>query len=713
MAHKRKYQPPSNIKNYSKAILEIFRSEPSKIFNYKQISKKLDINKPSVRKLVSKMMYELADAGKLEEIDLGRFIITKRAREVIVGIVDMTSTGAAYIIPNVDGMDDIYVSSNHTANAMNGDEVEVAILKVKSSGKADGEIIHILKRAKTEFVGVVQMNKNFAFVVPDDRKVPADIFIDKDKLGDAKDGEKVVAKMTDWPQGAKNPFGVIIKVLGMPGDNDTEMNSILSEYGLPITFPRKITEAAEKIDTKITSKDIKERRDMRKATTFTIDPVDAKDFDDALSYEVLENGNIEIGVHIADVSHYLQEGSPLDKEAYERGTSVYLVDRVIPMLPEVLSNFACSLRPNEDKLCFSAVFEMDKNGKVFTEWFGRTVIHSDRRFTYEDAQERIETGKGDFAEVILELDYIAKKLRAERFKQGSIDFNQLEVKFELDEKGAPIGVFLKEQKDAHKLIEDFMLLANRRVAAYIGDPSKQKPRPFVYRIHESPDPEKLEIFAGFIKKFGYGIDVSSPKGVSQTMNKLMADVKGKGEEQLISTLAIRTMSKAIYSPDNVGHYGLGFKFYSHFTSPIRRYPDVMVHRLLQKYLDGAKGTNVEELNEQCKHTSAREKLATEAERASIKYKQVEFMKDKVGEIFTGVISGVSDFGIFVEVKETKCEGLVRLKTMTDDSFFFDEKDFAVKGRRNRAVLRMGDEVTIKVLRADLSKKQLDFDMIDY
>lgn len=711
---KRKYQPPSSIKNYSKAILDLFRSEPSKIFNYKQISKRLNITKPSVRKIVSKILYELADEGKLEEIDLGRFIITKRAREVILGTVDMTASGAAYIVPLDDRLDDVYVSSNHTANAMHGDEVEVAILKVKKSGKVEGEIVHIVKRSKVEFVGTVQMNKNFAFVIPDDRKVPADIYIDKDKLGKAKDGEKVVAKITDWPEGAKNPFGVIIKVLGMPGDNETEMHSILAEYGLPIHFPKKILDAADKIDTKITKEEIKLRRDMREVTTFTIDPYDAKDFDDAISYQELENGKMEIGVHIADVAHYLKEGSPLDKEAYERGTSVYLVDRVIPMLPEVLSNFACSLRPNEDKLCFSAVFEMDKEGNVSNEWFGRTVIHSDRRFTYEEAQERIESGKGDYAEIILKLNGIAKKLRKERFKHGSIDFHQLEVKFELDKDGKPIGVFLKEQKDAHQLIEDFMLLANRKVAAFIGqEKQKASKKAFVYRIHESPDPEKLELFAGFIKKFGYGIDTTSPKGVSRTMNKLMEDVKGKGEEQLISQLAIRTMSKAVYSTDNVGHYGLGFKYYTHFTSPIRRYPDVMVHRLLQHYLDGGKSANEELLSEQCKYASDREKLAAEAERASIKYKQVEFMKDKIGEIYTGVISGVSDFGIFVEIVETKCEGLVRLKALTDDYYFFDEKDFAVKGKRKGNVLRMGDEVTIKVLKADLTKKQLDFDLIDY
>lgn len=714
MANKKgKYQPPSSVKNYSKGILEVFRSEPNKIFNYKQISKRLNITKPSVRKLVSKFMYQLADEGKLEEVDLGRFIITKRAREIVVGIVDMTSSGAAYIVPKDNHLDDIYVSSNHTSNALDGDEVEVAILKVKKSGKVEGEIVHILKRNKEEFVGIVQMNKNYAFVLPSDNKMPADIYIDKDKLGNAKDGEMVIAKMTDWPEGAKNPFGVIIKVLGQPGDNDTEMHAILAEYGLPIEFPKKIIEIAENLDTRITEKDIQERRDMREVSTFTIDPFDAKDFDDAISFKELENGHFEIGIHIADVSHYLKEGSALDKEAYDRATSVYLVDRVVPMLPEVLSNFACSLRPNEDKLCFSAVFEMDKEAKIYNEWFGRTLINSDRRFAYEDAQERIESGKGDFAEIILTLDGIAKKLRAERFKHGSIDFHQLEVKFELDEKGNPIGVYLKEQKDANKLIEDFMLLANRKVAAFIGDKQNKKAKPFVYRIHDSPDPEKLELFAGFIKKFGYGIDTTSPKGVSRTMNRLMEQIEGKGEEQLISQLAIRTMSKAVYSTENVGHYGLGFKFYTHFTSPIRRYPDVMVHRLLQHYLDDGKAVNQEALEEKCKHSSEREKLAADAERASIKYKQVEFMQDKIGEIFTGIVSGVSDFGVFVEIVETKCEGLVRLKALTDDFYFFDEKDFAVKGRKNGRVLRMGDEVTIKVLKADLSKKQLDFDMIDF
>jgi len=545
--------------------------------------------------------------------------------------------------------------------------------------------------------------------VPDSKRMPVDIFIPLSKLNGAENGEKAIARMTDWPSDADSPFGEIIQVLGKPGENETEMHAILAEYGLPAKFPKEIVEEAEKIDTAIKASEIKKRRDMRNVTTFTIDPLDAKDFDDALSVRKLKNGNWEIGVHIADVSHYLKEGSTLDQEAFDRATSVYLVDRVVPMLPEVLSNFACSLRPDEEKYCFSAIFEIDENTKLINEWFGRTVIKSDKRFAYEDAQKIIESGEGDFAEEILTLDGLAKQMRKDRFKKGAIDFHTLEVKFELDEKGEPLGVFIKEQKDANKLIEEFMLLANKRVATFIG--SKQKRLPFVYRIHANPDPEKLQTFSEFIKKFGYRIDTTSPKGITSTINRLMNDITGKAEEQLISQLAIRTMAKAEYSTENIGHYGLGFHYYSHFTSPIRRYPDVMVHRLLQHYLDGGNAVNQEELEEKCKHSSEREKLATDAERASIKFMQVKFMQGKEGEIFAGVVSGVSDFGLFVELEESKCEGLIRLKSLTDDYYTFNPDNFALEGKRTGKVYRIGDELTVKVLKADLAKKQLDFELM--
>lgn len=691
-------------------ILEIFRKDPTQSFNYKQVSKKLDVKQTSKRKLIGKILYELFDHGRLIEDKPGRFKLEPSSAnlQTMVGKVDMTQTGTAYI--EVEGMpDDIYVSEHNVGNALHGDLVEISIIKVKRNGKPIGKIDKVIERAKTDFVGTIEKSLKYAFLVSDSKRMPVDIFIPLNKLNGAENGEKAIARITDWPEDADSPFGEVIQVLGKPGENETEMHAILAEYGLPSEFPKHIVEEAEKIDTEIKASEVKKRRDMRQITTFTIDPVDAKDFDDALSVQKLKNGNWEIGVHIADVSHYLKEDSLLDQEAFERATSVYLVDRVVPMLPEVLSNFACSLRPNEDKYCFSAVFELDDNTKIVNEWFGRTVINSDRRFAYEEAQKVIESGEGDYSDEILTLDRLAKQMRKDRFRKGAIDFHTLEVKFELDDKGEPLGVFVKEQKDANKLIEEFMLLANKQVATFIG--SKQQKKPFVYRIHANPDPEKLQTFSEFIKKFGYRIDTTSPKGITSSINRLMNDITGKSEEQLISQLAIRTMAKAEYSTENIGHYGLGFHYYSHFTSPIRRYPDVMVHRLLQHYLDEGKAVNQEELEEKCKHSSEREKLATDAERASIKFMQVKFMQGKEGEVFGGVVSGVSDFGLFVELKESKCEGLIRLKSLTDDYYTFNPDNFALEGKRTGKVYRIGDELTVKVLKADLAKKQLDFELM--
>lgn len=703
-------------------VLSVFRSSPTLSFNYKQISRQLKITQTSKKKIIAKVLFELEAEELLEEEKVGKFKLVARDSNLdkLVGRVDMTTSGSAYI--EVEGMpDDIYIGERDLDVALHGDLVEVAVIKVKRNGKPIGKVVEIIERKQTEFVGTLQISRKHAFLVPDSKRMPVDLFIPLDKLMGAKDGEKAIAKMTNWPVDVDSPFGEIIQVLGKPGENETEMHSILAEYGLPIEFPKGIEAAAENLDVSIQAEEVKKRRDLRKITTFTIDPLDAKDFDDALSIEKLKNGNWEIGVHIADVSHYLKEGSTLDREAYERATSVYLVDRVVPMLPEVLSNFACSLRPNEDKYCFSAMFEMDADTKIHKQWFGRTVIHSDRRFTYEEAQTVIETGRGDFQDEILLLDGLAKQLRQERFKKGSINFNTLEVKFKLDEKGEPLGVFLKEQKDANKLIEEFMLLANKKVAEFIGARAEETqtqrvgemktPKPFVYRIHDSPDPEKLQTFSQFIKKFGYRIDTTSPRGISDTLNRLMTDVEGKAEEALISQLAIRTMAKAVYSTANVGHYGLGFTFYSHFTSPIRRYPDVMVHRLLQHYLDGGKAADAVALEEKCKHSSDREKLATEAERSSIKFMQVKFMQGKEGEIFKGTVSGVSEWGMFVELVGNKCEGLVRLRSMKDDFYNFNPDDYAIVGKRYGTIYRIGDEVTVKVLKADLSKKQLDFDLM--
>lgn len=702
---------PQKSNSLQQRILEAFRSNPTQALNYKQLARQLNVKQTSKKKILEKILYELEHKGKLVEERPGKFRLEGSANNLnnLIGKVDMTTGGTAYV--EIEGMpDDVFISEQNLGTALHNDVVEVSIIKVKKNGKPLGKISGIIERASTEFVGTIEKSLKYAFLVPDSKRMPVDIFIPLNKLNGAQNGEKAIAKMTDWPNSEDSPFGEIIKILGMPGENETEMHSILAEYGLPNEFPKHIEAAAQNLDLEIKDSEIKNRKDLRKVTTFTIDPFDAKDFDDALSIQKLPNGNWEIGVHIADVSHYLQEGSELDIEAYERATSVYLVDRVVPMLPEVLSNFACSLRPKEDKYCFSALFEMGDDTKIHREWFGRTVIHSDRRFTYEEAQEIIETAKGDYSEEILKLDHLAKQLRADRFKKGSINFNTLEVKFKLDEKGEPLGVLLKEQKDSNKLIEDFMLLANKKVAAFIG--AKQKAKPFVYRIHDNPDPEKLASFGQFIKKFGYRIDTTSPKGISQTLNRLMNDIEGKAEEGLISQLAIRTMAKAIYSTENVGHYGLGFSHYSHFTSPIRRYPDVMVHRLLQHYLDGGKAVNQEELEEKCKHTSEREKLATEAERASIKFMQVKFMQDKVGEIFGGTISGVSEWGIFVELEGNKCEGLIRMKSLSDDFYNFNPDNYAIEGRRTGKIYRIGDQLTIKILTADLSKKQLDFELVD-
>jgi len=703
-------------------VLSAFRANPTLAMNYKQVSRQLNITQTSKKKIIAKVLFELEANEALVEEKAGKFKLVDHESNLdkLVGKVDMTSSGTAYV--EVQGLpNDIYIGEKDLNIALHGDIVEVAILRVKRNGKPIGKVVEVKERAKTEFVGTLQKSAKFAFLVPDSKRMSVDLFIPLDKLNGAKDGEKAIAKLTHWPSDTDSPFGEIIQVLGKPGENETEMHSILAEYGLPLKFPDGIEEAAENLDVSIQESEIKKRKDLRKVTTFTIDPADAKDFDDALSLQKLKNGNWEIGVHIADVSHYLKEGSALDKEAYERATSVYLVDRVVPMLPEVLSNFACSLRPNEDKYCFSAIFEMSEDTKIHKQWFGRTVIHSDRRFTYEEAQQVIETGEGDYQEEILTLDKLAKQLRQDRFKKGSINFNTLEVKFKLDEKGEPLGVFLKEQKDANKLIEEFMLMANKKVAEFVGAMAEETqvqrvgemktPKPFVYRIHDSPDPEKLQTFSEFIKKFGYRIDTTSPRGISDTLNRLMADVQGKSEEALISQLAIRTMAKAVYSTENVGHYGLGFKLYSHFTSPIRRYPDVMVHRLLQHYLDGGKAVDAVALEEKCKHSSEREKLATEAERASIKFMQVKFMQDKEGEVFGGVVSGVSEWGIFVELEGNKCEGMVRLRSMKDDFYNFNPDNYAVEGKRSGRLFRIGDAVTVKVLKADLSKKQLDFELL--
>ena len=702
-------------------VLKVLSASPNKALNYKQIAAELRVTDFAQRQMINVILEELKKNGSITEPERGKFKI-KSSEIIITGKVDMTSTGIAYIVSE-ETENDVVVPARKTLNAMHGDIVKVRTFP-KGKGKQEGEIIEVLERNRTEFVGTIQVSPRFAFLVPSSIKVHVDIYIPLEKLNGAKDGQKAIATIVEWPKNGVNPIGEIKAVLGNVGENNTEMHAILAEYGLPYEFPKDVERAADLIPVKITEEEISKRRDFRKITTFTIDPVDAKDFDDALSIQKLENGNWEIGIHIADVSHYVKEGSMIDKEAISRATSVYLVDRVVPMLPEVLSNNVCSLRPNEEKLCFSSVFEMTDDAEVVTEWFGRTIIDSNRRFTYEEAQQVIETEEGDFCDEILTLDRLAKILRANRFKTGSIAFEKMEVKFHLDEVGNPTGVFFKTAKDSNRLIEDFMLLANRKVSEFVGkkkqegknkaqgENDKESKRPFVYRVHDKPNPDKLANFAEFVGKFGYKLNVKNINTVADSMNNLLKEVNEKKESGMIEMLAIRTMAKAVYTTKNIGHYGLGFDYYTHFTSPIRRYPDVMVHRLLQHYLDGGKNPDIEKLEEQCKHSSEMEKLAADAERSSIKYKQVQYLTDKIGQEFDGIISGVTEWGIFVEIIENHCEGMVRLRELRDDNYYFDEDNYCLRGRKSGKVFTLGDKVRIEIKRADLVKKQLDFALVE-
>lgn len=718
------------IKDLTRKLLKLLNQDPKNSFNYKQIAAKLDITDANGRNQIIQKLEELKGQKKVEEIERGKFKVLPLAKYYI-GTLDATSNGNAYFICE-ELEKDIYIPARNLNRALDKDTVKIYLYSRKNSSKQEGDVVEIIKRAKTEFVGVLQVNKNFGFLVADDSKMYADIFIPKNKLQDAEDGVKVLVKMTDWPANSKNPFGEVITILGMPGDHETEIHSILLEYGLPYKFPENVEEEASKISFDITEAEIAKRRDMRKDLTFTIDPKDAKDFDDALSFKVLENGNYEIGIHIADVSHYVQEKTIIEDEAYNRATSVYLVDRVVPMLPEILSNGVCSLRPNEEKLTFSAVFEMNEKGQVLNEWFGRTVTYSDKRFAYEEAQEIIETKENVISEeisitgesytvdsnivsTILTMDKLAKKLRKKRLQQGAITFDRVEVKFNLNEKAEPIGVFFKESKDANKLIEEFMLLANRKVAEFIGTKKGVASKnTFVYRIHDEPDFDKLMSLQTIVNKFGYKnvIDTKDKKTTSTSLNQLLQDVHGTGEANMIETLAVRSMSKAVYTTQNIGHYGLAFDYYSHFTSPIRRYPDVMTHRLLQHYLDGGKSPKAEGYEEKCKHASDMEQLASKAERDSIKYMQVKYMEDHKDQEFEGVISGVTEWGIYVEIIENKCEGMVRIRDIKDDYYLYDEKQYALVGQSTKNLYQLGDHVLIKVKHTDLERKHLDFTLLE-
>jgi ribonuclease R len=630
----------------------------------------------------------------------------------LTGKISMANDGSAFLIPDDEFEKDIYIGPRKLRTALHGDKVKLHVYESSKGKRKEGEVVEILERVKMEFTGIVKLSQHFAFFIPDDRKMLHDIFIPLEDLKGAKNGVKALARIVDWPAGAKNPVGIIKSILGKQGENNTEMNAILAEYGFPLSFPEEVEKEAQAISVEITKEEIAKRRDFRKVLTFTIDPFDAKDFDDAISFQKLANGNYEVGVHIADVSHYLITDTALDKEAYDRGTSVYLVDRVIPMLPENLSNGLCSLRPKEEKLCFSAVFEMDEQANVIEQWFGKTVIYSDRRFAYEEVQEIIENKAGEYVDEILKLNEMAYHLRDRKFKHGAISFESTEVKFELDDTGKPIGVYVKERKDAHKLIEDYMLLANRKVAEYIAKKGKGKQKyTFVYRAHDSPKPESLKNFAEFALKFGHKISTKSDRDTARSLNKLMADVEGTKEQNVLTSLAIRSMAKAIYTTKSSSHYGLAFDFYTHFTSPIRRYPDVMVHRLLEHYLNGGDNVNAEHYEKMCQHASQMEKKAADAERASIKYKQAEYLQDNIGNIYAGIISGVTEWGMYVEIEENKCEGMIRLRDISDDFYTLDEKNYCIVGQRKKRKYQLGDEVKIKVKRVDLGKRQIDFSLV--
>lgn len=724
------------ISNLTNTILSILKKDRNQAYNYKQIAAKLDVNDASSRNQIIKKLRDLQGKKEIEEVERGKFKAIINT-EYHTGKLDLASKGNGYIITD-DFEDDVFVASNNINKALNGDEVEFYVYKRRHRGKLEGEITQVLKRDKSEYVGTIQIHekKNFAFVVADSGKMYKDIFIPINKINKAEDGDKVLVRLEEWPEKADSPNGTVIQVLGKPGDHNTEIHSILAEYGLPHEFPHEVEEFANKIDTSITEAEISKRRDMRPDLTFTIDPKDAKDFDDALSFKILNNGLYEIGIHIADVSHYVQEGTILDNEAYERATSIYLVDRVVPMLPEVLSNNACSLRPNEEKLTFSAVFQMNDKCEIKNEWFGRTVTYSDARFSYEEAQIIIEnnnsakveiasinttipsevsiTGKAyetspEIGQAILKMDELAKKMREKRMSSGAISFDKVEVKFDLDEEANPIGVFFKTSKDANKLIEEFMLLANRKVSEFVG--KKDPKKTFVYRVHDEPDDSKLANLQGIVSKFGYKLNFKDRKTTSASLNYLLKEVNGKKEQNLVDTLAIRSMSKAEYSTHNIGHYGLAFDYYSHFTSPIRRYPDVMAHRLLQLYLDGGKSANEDVYEDKCNHSSNMENLATKAERDSIKYMQIKFMQNHKDENFVGVISGVTDWGIYIEIISNKCEGMVSVRDMKDDHYAFDQDLYAMVGKSTKNMYQLGDEVIVKVKNADLAKKHLDFYLI--
>lgn len=700
-----------NKKQLTELLMALFQQHPTDELPQKYIFDSLRLTTHPLKMLCMEILYDFIEDDFIKESSKHRYKLNNRGIEM-TGTFHRKKNGNNTFLPD-DGGEPILIAERNSAHAMDGDKVKVFFFPKRKHRMIEAEVVEILERSNDTFVGTLNINKSYAFLLTESRRLANDIFIPKDKLKGGKNGDKAVVKVTEWPAEFKNPIGEVIDVLGPSGDNNAEMHAILAEFGLPYVYPKKVVAAAEKISTEISAEEIAKREDFRNVLTFTCDPADAKDFDDALSIRKTENGLWEVGVHIADVTHYVEEGGIIDKEALNRATSVYLVDRTIPMLPEKLCNNLCSLRPDEDKLAYSVIFELDEDAYVRNSRIVHTIIRSNRRFCYEEVQAIIENQQGEFVDEILVLDKMAKKLRERRFKNGAVNFDRVEVKFNIDENGKPLSVYFKESKDANKLIEEFMLLANRTVAEKIGKVGKdKKAKTFVYRVHDLPDPEKLDNLSQFISRFGYKLRTSGSKNdITKSLNKLLNDVRGKKEENLIETISVRAMMKAYYSTNNIGHYGLAFEYYTHFTSPIRRYPDMMVHRLLTRYLEEeGRSANLKKYEGMCEQSSKMEEVAAQAERASIKYKQVEFMSDKIGQVFEGVISGISDWGIYVELNETKCEGLVPMRDLDDDYYEFDEKNYCLRGRRDHHVYQLGDALKVKIARADLEKKQLDFEL---